>query len=805
MDLTLAKSTQQAAMLDRAVELLASHRGQIYRRTDRLFGALLFAQWLAGIAVALWVSPRTWTGGSSQIHVHVWTAIFLGGAIALPPILLVIWRPGETLTRYVIAVAQSLASALLIHLSGGRIETHFHIFGSLAFLAFYRDWKVLAIASLIASVDHLLRGIFWPQSVFGNLVVDNWRWVEHVGWVVFEDIFLTYSCLLGQAEMREIALRRAELEVTRDAIEQIVDERTTELASTNRELEQQVERRRQIEIELVSAKDAAEAASLAKSEFLANMSHEIRTPMNGVLGMTSLLMETHLDEQQQGFAETIRQSGDSLLTIINEILDFSKIEAGHIELEYAPVTLLSCVEEAIDLFARVAAEKRIDLISLIDDDAPACFLGDVTRVRQVLVNLIGNAMKFTTRGEVFVEVTSVRIPPPADAAIRMQDQPQVTLVGESPWHEIRFTIRDTGVGIPADRMNRLFKLFSQVDASMTRRFGGTGLGLAISKQLTELMGGEIGVESETGKGSTFFFSIVVPETDTPPEDLPPVIDPSSFEGRQLLVVDDNATNRRILCLQGQRWGMVTHEASSGAEALEFLNTRPRPDVAILDMQMPEMDGLELAEKIHADPRLCSLPLIMLSSAGMMMPADDIRRQSFVSWFTKPVRKAQLCQALSRALQPTPAGGAMAYRPAVPAAQENQMLLADEYPMSILLAEDNLVNQKVARLLLARLGYEVDVAADGLEVIEAVHRRKYHAILMDVQMPNMDGLEATRRIRAEFPDSNLQIIALTAHARESDHRACLAAGMDDYLPKPLRPVQLEQKLRLAGARMRQSAV
>ncbi|MDB6079962.1 MAG: hypothetical protein JWO82_3709 [Akkermansiaceae bacterium] len=632
MNSAFSKPTQQEATQDRSAELLTAHRRQIYQRTDRLFAILLVLQWLAGIAVALWISPRTWIGGVSEIHEHVWVAIILGGIIALPPLLLVIWRPGETLTRYVIAVAQSLASALLIHLSGGRIETHFHIFGSLAFLAFYRDWKVLIIASAVTSVDHLLRGLFWPQSVFGNLAVDHWRWVEHVGWVIFEDISLIYSCLRGQSEMKEIAVRRAELEITRDVIEHRVNERTYELATANQQLEQQVERRRQIEVELVTARDAAEAASLAKSEFLANMSHEIRTPMNGVLGMTSLLMETPLDEQQQSFAETIRQSGDSLLSIINEILDFSKIEAGHVELEQAPVTLLSCVEEAIDLFARQAAEKRIDLISLIDEDAPACFLGDVTRVRQVLVNLIGNAMKFTATGEVFVEVTATRIPPPPDAELHFHPLPQVALVGESPWHEIHFRIRDTGVGIPAERMDRLFKLFSQVDASMTRRFGGTGLGLAISKQLTELMGGTIGVESEVGKGSTFFFSIIVPETDTPPDDLPPVIDPSSLEGRQLLVVDDNATNRRILCLQGQRWGMVTHEASSGEEALDFLNSRTRPDVAILDMQMPGMDGLELAEKIQANPRLYSLPLIMLSSAGMLMAPDDPRRQAFVSWF-----------------------------------------------------------------------------------------------------------------------------------------------------------------------------
>jgi two-component system, sensor histidine kinase and response regulator len=802
MESILANSEQRTAMTERASKLLKEHCRRIYKHTDHLFAVLLFAQWLAGIAVAVWISPRTWAGASSEIHQHVWLAVLLGGAISLPPIALVWWKPGEILTRHAVAFAQACTSALLIHLSGGRIETHFHIFGSLAFLAFYRDWKVLVTASLVITVDHLVRGIYWPQSVFGNLATDHWRWMEHVGWVVFEDIFLAYSCLRGQAELREIALRQAELETTRDAIEDIVEQRTSELAASNQELEQQIQYREQIEVELVSARDAAEAASLAKSEFLANMSHEIRTPMNGVLGMTSLLLETPLDEQQRSFAETIRLSGDSLLTIINEILDFSKIEAGHIELEATPVTLLSCVEEAIDLFGRQAAEKGIDLVSLIDDNAPACFIGDVTRVRQVLVNLIGNAMKFTATGEVFVEVTSTRIPPPPDASERVAGSSLISMVGESPWHEIQFKIRDSGVGIPADRMDRLFKLFSQVDASMTRRYGGTGLGLAISKQLTELMGGTIGVESEEGKGSTFFFSIVVPETDLPAEEMQPVIDPSSFEGRQLLVVDDNATNRRILCIQGQRWGMVTHEAESGEEALEFLKTHTKPDVAILDMQMPGMDGLELAEKIRAIPQLMQLPLIMLSSASMLVSSEDPRRKAFVSWFNKPVRKALLCQALARALKPTPAGGPLAFKP-VSSFSEMPSTLAAEFPLRILLAEDNPVNQKVAKLILAKMGYEADVVADGLEVLDAIQRRKYDLILMDVQMPNMDGLETARRVRAEHPEAtHLQIIALTAHARESDHKACLQAGMDDYLPKPLRPQQLEQKLRAAGVRVLQ---
>ncbi|WP_200269441.1 response regulator [Luteolibacter pohnpeiensis] len=749
-----------------------------------MFACLLFVEWLACIAMVIWLTPLTWLGGVSKINPHVWAAVILGGLVTLPPILLIWKQPGKVLNRHIIAFAQMISSALMIHLSGGRIEFHFHIFGSLAFLSFYRDWRVLVTASLVVLVDHYFRGVYWPMSVFGTMLSSSWRWLEHGGWVVFEDIFLIYACLYGQKEMKEVCHRRAQLEIHQGEVERRVELRTRELATANAALEEQVQHRILIERELVAAKEAAEAGSMAKSEFLANMSHEIRTPMNGVLGMTSLLLDTPLDEQQRGFTETIRDSADSLLTIINDILDFSKIEAGRIDLEVIPVCLRSTVEDAIDLLSKQAEEKGLDLIYYIDEAAPEWFLGDVTRLRQVLVNLISNAIKFTHKGEVLVEVESVKIDPPE---------------GSSPnqtWHQLEFRVIDTGIGIPKDRMNRLFQLFSQVDASTTRRYGGTGLGLAICRQLTELMGGTIGVDSEDGKGSNFHFTIQIPETEAGLDDAAELLDPTPFQGHTILVVDDNATNRRIFSIQIERWGMVSIEAESAGEAIELLAGETRIDLAILDMQMPEIDGLQLAEQIRNLTNRAGLPLIMFSSAGLAPGRGDKRWQWFDSYLPKPVKQSQLHHALARALglakdKPT----RKSQSPLI------SQSLADLIPLRILLAEDNLVNQRVARMILGRMGYEADVVSDGNEALTAARLRHYDLILMDIQMPGMDGLEATRILKSEFPSAAQcpQIIALTAHASESDRKECLAAGMDDYLSKPIRTNILEQKIRQAAAR------
>lgn len=722
----------------------------VKERSDRLMNYFLIGYFLIGLIFAVFYD--TWL-----------IALGVGGLSVLAYYSAKIALPDSSLYQYVLSAVLGIFMAQYIYQMHGLFEMHFFAFIGSALLITYQKWKLQIPMLIVVTVHHAtfsyLQNTGFTKIYFTRLdYFDLQTFIIHI--LLAAGIFFICGLwayqlkkynemqVLQTIQMAELQ-REAQLSIERKRNEEALENSNRQLRKSNQELEK--------------ARQEADQANQAKSIFLATMSHEIRTPMNGVIGMAALLRETPLSEEQLMFSESITTCGETLINVINDILDFSKIESGNLELEREDFNLRQCVEDVLDIFGTSAAKIGLDLVYKIAENVPLQIVGDHLRLRQILINLVGNAMKFTERGEVCICVNL------------QKNEPDGQL-------ELRFDVRDTGIGIPEDKLNRLFKAFSQVDSSTTRKYGGTGLGLAISEKLVTLMGGQISVKSQPEQGSIFSFTV---STSVGTKILVPYVhyDMDNQEGKTILVVDDNVTNLSILKRQLAHWKLKPILAGSGEEALALLSKNVAVDLVITDMQMPFMDGVMLSRLIRE--QFPDIPIILLSSIG-----EDFKEDIgllFVSIMTKPIKQHILSKQILSALQKH-----------TPVAQEQlsrKKLSTDfsgKFPFTILIAEDNQMNQHVIVHILNKLGYQPEIVKNGQEAVEAANQKDYNLILMDMQMPVMDGMEATRVIRQTVVSQPV-IIALTANTMDGDEEICLDAGMNDYIGKPIKLEVLMNKL------------